>query len=626
MEAPAQTTTRTSFTPVNIPQNVLTHSSVNSTAETATNDMIDNSRYASPKLSDDGGSDVLEDVPSKSPMDMAGEMTDTDDMITVYTARPATKTAEASANIHDSAGRDTRPDYSSRTSESEDDQSPAENKFFLESDIPSRHVSKRDALPASKEPSVEGLYKDPNVYTKCMRCISGHLGCDRRAPFCNNCKSASDCVYLKKAGFRNQGEALQAYRASLPPEKKDLTRRESSFKAPHTMIKSETPRPQAKTTMKSIEWLDGDISHSQKKCPSSIMKLIGKHLAEFEASVAATIWPKSKTCYIDKGRDIQYVDAETDQEIPVARYTYGGGQQFFVVWLPPKDPNEVPRPAISKVRVYNNDGPKIRNGKSWKPWVPHGVHHRARDIVRYMRDLAPNEKWIPSDVKHPASLDVVDLDLGESNEVRPPSRQRSASTLLQAGSKRARNDSVVSNDDTQNGMHTSKRRKSHNVGQSWKDNPNMVRERGPGGLFSGRPSVASIDEPTHSHATRSSTKATLPKPTARPPSTRFIVREPTRKGPNLAVVFQDSSGEVRGTYPYDECDTAQKLFDVACVAQIAQIEPPATRLLKIQFDGGGEGRIRPDNEQDFENVFEAELKKLIDGDKGRKEFRVTVTP
>lgn len=133
------------------------------------------------------------------------------------------------------------------------------------------------------------------------------------------------------------------------------------------MIKSETPRPQAKTTMKSIEWLDGDISHSQKKCPSSIMKLIGKHLAEFEASVAATIWPKSKTCYIDKGRDIQYVDAETDQEIPVARYTYGGGQQFFVVWLPPKDPNEVPRPAISKVRVYNNDGPKIRNGKSWKP-------------------------------------------------------------------------------------------------------------------------------------------------------------------------------------------------------------------------------------------------------------------
>lgn len=109
----------------------------------------------------------------------------------------------------------------------------------------------------------------------------------------------------------------------------------------------------------------------------------------------------------------------------------------------------------------------------------------------------------------------------------------------------------------------------------------MIRERGTGGLFSSRPSLsASVDEPTHSHATRSSTKDALPKPIARPPSASFVVREPRKKGPNLSVSFQDSSGEVRGTYPYDECDTAQKLFDVACVAQIAQIEPPSNTTLK----------------------------------------------
>ena len=155
----------------------------------------------------------------------------------------------------------------------------------------------------------------------------------------------------------------------------------------------------------------------------------------------------------------------------------------------------------------------------------------------------------------------------------------------------------------------------------------MIQERGPGGRFSSRPSLsASVDEPPHPHATGSSTKITLPNPIPRTPSTSFVIREPTKKGPNLAVSFQDSSGEVRGTYPYDECDTAQKLFDVACVAQIAQIEHPATRLLKVQFDGGGEGRIRPDNEQDFQNIFEAELKKLVNGAGGELEYRVTISP
>lgn len=171
------------------------------------------------------------------------------------------------------------------------------------------------------------------------------------------------------------------------------------------------------------------------------------------------------------------------------------------------------------------------------------------------------------------------------------------------------------------------RQTDRNAGQSGKENQKMLRERGPDGLFSGRPSLSvSVDEPTHSPATKPSTDIASPKPVARLPPPSSIVSELTEKGLDLSVSFQDSSGELRGTYPYDECNTAQKLFDVACVAQIAQIEPPATRLLKVKFDEGGEGRIRPDNEQDFRNVFEAELKKLVTGALGGGEFKVTISP
>lgn len=261
-------------------------------------------------------------------------------------------------------------------------------------------------------------------------------------------------------------------------------------------------------------------------------------------------------------------------------------------------------------------------------WVPQKATHKAaRDIIRYIRDTAPNPKWTSQHSTNQTSLDVVDLDLDESKDKRQASAKRKLSAGQHTDLKRVREDSTVSNSYARNGVSTTKRHKKHNAGQSWKENPNTIADSGPGGLFPSGPfSSASIDEPTHSHATRSSTKDALFKHIARPPSANFVVREPRKKGPNLSVSFQDSSGEVRGTFTYEECDTAQKLFDVACVAQIAQIEPPATRLLKIKFSGGGEGRLRPDNEQDFQIVFEAELKKLVTGALGGSEFHVTISP
>lgn len=103
------------------------------------------------------------------------------------------------------------------------------------------------------------------------------------------------------------------------------------------------------------------------------------------------------------------------------------------------------------------------------------------------------------------------------------------------------------------------------------------------------------------------------------------MREPQRRGPPLTVVFKNSSGEVEGSHPYDECDTAEKLFDVACVTRIAQIEPPATRLLKLEFDGGGHGCIRPDSAKDFEKIFMGELKKLLDAKSIQGEMKVTIS-
>ena len=102
-----------------------------------------------------------------------------------------------------------------------------------------------------------------------------------------------------------------------------------------------------------------------------------------------------------------------------------------------------------------------------------------------------------------------------------------------------------------------------------------------------------LEPPPHPHATRSITRVSNGQ--TQQVESRYFTQEPVTKGLNLIDVFRDRDGNDREAYPYDECDTAQRLFDVACVAQIAQIQPPATWLLKISFDGGGEGRLRPDN-------------------------------
>lgn len=177
-------------------------------------------------------------------------------------------------------------------------------------------------------------------------------------------------------------------------------------------------------------------------------------------------------------------------------------------------------------------------------------------------------------------------------------------------------DSTEDDMDEEDQQRPRKRIKTAEVVRSWKTHPRLVRAQAPNGKFLPRNTVSANDhksDPTRiAHNTQQ--------------AGNYLVREPQRKGPPLAVVFRDNFGKIEGSYPYHECDTAEKLFDVACVTRIARIEPPATRLSKVEFEGGGNGCIRPDSASDFEKVFQAELKKLKDAVPNTSKLKVTISP
>ena len=549
---------------------------------------------------------------------------------------------------------DARPDYSSTTSESED-QEPSpypDTRFFLESDVPypktELGLTSQQASPQSKCPGLSILdksnydlpYADEATYFRCIQCVKLHNVCNRALPFCSRCTSDTECVYLNRdlGSYKNQAEAIAAYEKSNPPQKRAPSKSVTPFgqSAPSS---ASAGRPfadklNAQPGPKTIEWMDGDISHSQKKCPTSIVKQINTYRSGFESSVAATMWPSTKTCLYDKGRALIFVDQQTDQEVPVARYVYGNITQFFVVWLPSKNVAGVSKPAIFKFKVFKNEAAVRRNGTNYKPvywqtWVPKGVHRESRTIIRYIEDKT-KPKWTPSqtlagplvaaanvDTEKSATQQrrhVPNNDWSSASDGDEDTPQRSTSLV---GVKRAHNSSTLSND-------AGARAKRLEPG-GWATYPSLARDRGHRGWFKGpafSPSRNSGQQ--HHESTRASTTLSLPLPNARSSST-YPMRQPTKRGPDVVCIFKDSLGNVCGDYDYGECDTAQKLFDVACVAGIAQIEPPATRLLNVQFDRGGEGRIRPDNDGDFERVFIGELTKLV-GEGKNRELQVTISP
>ena len=87
MEASARSTPKPSFQPVNVPHDALTHAPVSE--YTLKKNDSNKSTYVSPRLSPDGVSDVLEDIPPKPAVHhgIDDEMTDAEDMITVYTGK-----------------------------------------------------------------------------------------------------------------------------------------------------------------------------------------------------------------------------------------------------------------------------------------------------------------------------------------------------------------------------------------------------------------------------------------------------------------------------------------------------------------------------------------------------------
>lgn len=91
------------------------------------------------------------------------------------------------------------------------------------------------------------------------------------------------------------------------------------------------------------------------------------------------------------------------------------------------------------------------------------------------------------------------------------------------------------------------------------------------------------------------------------------------------MAFKNKGGGIEGLYSYDECDTAEKFLDVACVIQTAQIEPSATRLLNIQCAVAGYGIARPDSTEGFDKVFGKELKILMEAKPRKSNAEVTVT-
>lgn len=110
METSAQTITRPSFAAVNAPQNALASPSIPAAANLVTKVSTEECAGTSPRPSPDADSDVLEDIPPKPPTqdDMAVDLSDTEDLITVYTGelRPCrTLVASTSADTTNSEYR-----------------------------------------------------------------------------------------------------------------------------------------------------------------------------------------------------------------------------------------------------------------------------------------------------------------------------------------------------------------------------------------------------------------------------------------------------------------------------------------------------------------------------------------
>lgn len=225
-------------------------------------------------------------------------------------------------------------------------------------------------------------YADPRRYTRCIACLRVHGHCDRRMPTCQRCEELNEqCIYPKRrknGTHRANSEMVgPARRSSLKPS--PTGNRSSS--SVHILD------PKASQSLPSIAWQEGDISHSQKKCPIPIMDLMRHYREEFEGTQLSGLWALGKTVYAENGKECACVDGETNEDVSIARYTYGPKKQFFVAWLPAQDASHPSVPVICKFRVYNNEPNVSRNGRMWRPlrwrtFRPDKRAYHGREVFR----------------------------------------------------------------------------------------------------------------------------------------------------------------------------------------------------------------------------------------------------
>lgn len=516
-----------------------------------------------------------------------------------------------------------RPDYSSTTSESDNNgYSPATDaKFFLSSDIPAgtNNQIPTTSLDGNQSRVFQKLvlnkdnYGKPTVsqdYTRCVHCLRYHQHCDRLLPKCSKRVTESGCVYLKKGVYDTVTKTVRAWEAASGSKRRSVSRSVIPEPKPSADMRVDDTTLKAATqaSPKQIFWIDGDISNSQRSCPKPILRLITKYLTEFEKEVLTARWPPDKTVDTDRGRTAFHVHMETNEKIPLARYHYGRNSQFFVAWIPGQTTNDAPEPAICKFSVYN--GLVIERDEqswkaiTWKTWAPREVSQNSHTIYRCIPDNGSGRRVNV----HNSAVRQKRVSESAADRLASYAPSDDNNGLLDRMAVTTFNRSFS----TADGSLKRKRAESIDLDES---GPSELVSAGLRSLpDSGGRASSHFDPPQNPHVTRSSVRllngqsvskdgykpggegggralAVTEKidPSNNSRASQYVARKLKKEGPNVTCIFRDKDGNEKGIYPYDECDTAQKLCDVACVAQIAQIEPPATRLLKISFDGGGEG-------------------------------------
>lgn len=396
--------------------------------------------------------------------------------------------------------------------------------------------------------------------------------------------------------------------------------------------------------MQEVIWQDGYKPNGLPMLPESLRQTIQRNLVEFERKVTATAW-YHKTCDHDKGNKAIHIlhrSAEADH-VPVARYLYGRKRQFLVVWLPDQTAPDSRRPHAAKFdTLAQNSNPFSRDGWFWRPspyttWAPsHEYVERtiwrlvaAKQVNPPKREPAPRPK-ISFKINESGAYEVVDDSPAGDSPPNARKRPLEDEQDLTGQGSHAPIDLTSDTNYSEAIHHTQHADIEHGLkgeGASASDMTSPARR-----VSTRLPESVKADRRALYAVKRGNYPISAPLQSSAEKQTITVEKRDIKKQkPSIVedfskvlVICRDAQDKIKGTFPYDECDTAQKLFDVVCVSEIARIEPPATRLLKVSFGNGREGRIRPDNITDFENVVSSPLREILRTTK--KGIAITITP